>query len=344
MITELRQQAARLVEQAGLGPLLDLTPLPGGRNNQVYLVRTSASNWLLKVYFRDAGDPRDRLAAESAFAEFAWSHGVRAMARPIAFDREARLGLYEFIAGRALTPDEVDADAVDQAAAFFTAINKHRGDEAALRLPNASEACFSLSDHLACVERRIERLKRNAWSPQDAAAAELVERELAPAWQTVRVRVERLTDDLGLSRDEPRDVDERCLSPSDFGFHNALRDADGRLRFIDFEYAGWDDPAKLICDFFCQPAVPVPPQYFERFAERVVGGFPDRPAIERRVDLLLPVYRLKWCCILLNEFLPDGDRRRSFARAAADVAERKRTQLDKARTMLAASTTESMRR
>ena len=25
--------------------------------------------------------------------------------------------------------------------------------------------------------------------------------------------------------------------------------------FIDFEYAGWDDPSKLICDFFCQPAV-----------------------------------------------------------------------------------------
>ena len=31
----------------------------------------------------------------------------------------------------------------------------------------------------------------------------------------------------------------------------------GELCFLDFEYAGWDDPAKMVADFFCQPAVPV---------------------------------------------------------------------------------------
>ena len=51
---------------------------------------------------------------------------------------------------------------------------------------------------------------------------------------------------------------DRVVSPSDFGFHNALRTEDGRLAFLDFEYAGWDDPAKLVCDFELQPAVPAP--------------------------------------------------------------------------------------
>ena len=42
------------------------------------------------------------------------------------------------------------------------------------------------------------------------------------------------------------------MSPSDFGFHNVIK-KDDFLYFIDFEYAGLDDPVKLICDFYCQP-------------------------------------------------------------------------------------------
>ena len=39
---------------------------------------------------------------------------------------------------------------------------------------------------------------------------------------------------------------------SDFGFHNVIN-KNNKLFFIDFEYAGLDDPIKLICDFYCQP-------------------------------------------------------------------------------------------
>ena len=42
---------------------------------------------------------------------------------------------------------------------------------------------------------------------------------------------------------------DKCLSPSDFGFHNVIVEKDKILRFIDFEYAGWDDPAKMVSDF-----------------------------------------------------------------------------------------------
>ena len=42
------------------------------------------------------------------------------------------------------------------------------------------------------------------------------------------------------------------LSPSDFGFHNVIK-KNKKLFFFDFEYAGMDDPVKLISDFICQP-------------------------------------------------------------------------------------------
>ena len=139
----------------------------------------------------------------------------------------------------------------------------------------------------------------------------------------------------GLLPDVPLRTDDRCLSPSDFGFHNAILANDGRLRFIDFEYAGWDDPSKLICDFFCQPAVPAPPQAFERFARAVVAEFPN-PAIHlARARLLLPIYRVKWVCIMLNEFLPVGGSRRAFSGTSVERDARKISQLAKAQAALA---------
>ena len=126
---------------------------------------------------------------------------------------------------------------------------------------------------------------------------------------------------------------DRCLSPSDFGFHNALLAGDGRLRFIDFEYAGWDDPAKMVCDFFWQPGIPVPLHFFDLVVQRVAQFFSDA-ALPARIGLLLPVYQVKWCCILLNDFLPLGRRRRSFAGGTAAQQEQRARQLQKARQAL----------
>ena len=46
---------------------------------------------------------------------------------------------------------------------------------------------------------------------------------------------------------------------------------------------------------------------------------------------LFPLFRLKWCCILLNEFLPGPSERRAFARSPEAVIEGRRAQLERAR-------------
>ncbi|NBX30845.1 hypothetical protein EBR04_10470, partial [bacterium] len=147
-----------LLTAAGLPTALSIERLAGGGNNRVYRVETAAGPVLLKEYFQHPADPRDRLAAEHAFTSFAWGHGIRALPQPLACDRAAGLGLYEFIAGRKLTPGEVTAGHVDEAADFFAAVNRHRENPAAARMPIASEACFSIAEHLACVDRRVARL------------------------------------------------------------------------------------------------------------------------------------------------------------------------------------------
>jgi hypothetical protein len=129
-------------------------------------------------------------------------------------------------------------------------------------------------------------------------------------------------------------LEDRCISPSDFGFHNALATPSGMVVFLDFEYAGWDDPAKMVSDFFSQPAVPVPVGYFDHFLASALAFSQNAEMLAVRTRILLPVFRMKWCCIVMNDFLPAALRRRKFANPSADEAGRKRAQLDKAQRLL----------
>jgi hypothetical protein len=290
---------------------------------------------LLKAYFQHPADTRDRLNTEFSFCRFAWDHGLRCVPRPLASERAAGLGLYEFIPGRRLSPGEIGMLEVEQALDFYCALNCHKLAIGAAALPRGSEACFTLAEHLACVEKRITSLAAiDSTIPANAEAAVFVRDQLAPTWQRVKTHFSTQAAQRRLALDQLLSEPDRCLSPSDFGFHNAILATDGRLRFIDFEYSGWDDPAKLVCDFFCQPAVPVPANYFGPFVDRVTAALSDPALHTGRIELLLPVYRIKWCCIMLNEFLPTGRQRRSFAQDAQNEDERKARQLEKARGLL----------
>ncbi|MFO0823442.1 MAG: aminoglycoside phosphotransferase family protein [Gemmataceae bacterium] len=314
----------RLVVAAGFGPVQNMVPLAGGANNRVYRVETENGDAVLKQYFRHPDDPRDRLGAEFAFSRFAWASGIHCIPEPLISDPDTGLGLFEFVHGR--RPAEVCANDVEQAVAFVRELNAARWRPLSSRLSVASEACFSIAEHLGTVARRVERLT----SSTDPEASEFVRRELLPVWETTRSEV----SDNAVSLGRPLEPTERCVSPSDFGFHNALVEFDDRVRFLDFEYAGWDDPAKLICDFFCQPAVPVPPRFFEPFTQAVAECFPSAPGSCRARVLLPRLPHEVGLRIRLNEFLPTGNRRRQFSLDTEQLEPCRALQLDAARVAL----------
>jgi hypothetical protein len=331
------QAVQALVERAAAGPVQAVLPMAGGANNRVFRIDAGTTSFLLKSYFRHPDDPRDRLGAEFAFAEFAWRHGVRCIPKPLACDAAAGLGLFEFVFGQSMKGSMPGEPAVEQALDFFRTLNRARQEPDAAKLPRASESCLSLDDHFHMVDRRVERLQLLPMgTATDVAAARFVEKELLPAWCQVLAIARTAAAAHCLSTEAPLPTSERCISPSDFGFHNAILANDGRLRFIDFEYAGWDDPSKVICDFYCQPAAPAPVHTFDHFARAIAAEFPT-PAIHMaRAGLLLPVYRLKWVCIMLNDFLPVGGSRRDFSGTLLEREGRKTSQLAKARAALAA--------
>jgi len=304
-----------LLEQAEWGRIFTWQPLAGGRNNRVYRVATDRGELLLKRYFSDPRDPRPRLATEFAFCEFCWQSGLRWTPQPLACDAASQLALYEFIPGRQLDAGEVTAAHVTSAVQFFTELNQLRTRAQAATLPTASEACFRVTDHLELVDQRVQRLARidAATSDVHAQASRFVSDDLRPAWQQLRRDILAEAARRSVNPDAELPPADRCLSPSDFGFHNAIVQPDGKLRFIDFEYAGWDDPAKLVGDFYSQPKVAVPRQTQDAFLEAVTAASNDATAVRERARLLGPVYQLKWCCIALNELLPVDRVRRDFS-------------------------------
>ena len=323
----LAQAVEQLASTAGFTGPVRLEALPGGGNNRGYRVNAGGQALFLKAYFHHPADPRDRLGAEFSFSTFAWQAGIRRLPRPLAADHEARLGLYELIDGRRLAAGEISAERVQEAASFFAELNAARGEAGALGM--ASEACFSLAEHLACIRARVQRLA--AASAADAELGRFVDRELAPYADEVFEAIERLPASR-LNGRLPRQA--WCVSPSDFGFHNALLQPDGQLRFVDFEYAGWDEPARMISDFFCQVDAPVSEAHLGPFSRTALAAF-EEPALHLdRMQVLLPLYRLKWCCIVLNEFLPAGAARRRFAGLDDGQEVRRQQQLAKARAML----------
>ncbi|NCW27038.1 MAG: hypothetical protein EBV83_01870 [Verrucomicrobia bacterium] len=147
--------------------------------------------------------------------------------------------------------------------------------------------------------------------------------KVMPAWERILKTANREWPEKGRGTHKAA----ACISPSDFGFHNSLLGDDNRLRFFDFEYAGWDDPAKMAADFFCQPRIPAPASEFHRVAAFLGELFPLDAEVPERATSLWPVYRMKWICIMLNEFLPAGKTRRGFSLGEEAQVELRRQRL-----------------
>ncbi|EIJ48591.1 hypothetical protein GWL_06250 [Herbaspirillum sp. GW103] len=298
-----------------------LSAMGGGGNNRVFLATSEAGRFVVKAYFNDPADSRDRLGAEYAFLAYARDIGLDVVPQAIARDTAQHIGVYEFIAGQKMTASQLRREHVLAAAQFIADLNADTRHGHALA--PASEACFEVEQHLAIVDRRLAALQKIPTNDVLGREVHTLVREMAAWWRSQRPRITS-------SAIAPLDSADRCISPSDFGFHNALSASDGQLHFIDFEYAGWDDPAKMAGDFFCQPEVPVPSKYVDDFMAVAFQYSPRAQILRDRTASLLPAAQIKWCCIMLNEFLVSAARRRQFADPSSTPEQRKRAQLDKA--------------
>lgn len=292
---------------------VSLKPIVGGRNNRIYCVETGNGLQLaLKHYPRSHGDPRDRLDTEFRALSFLSQRGVVTVPQPVGRDDEAAVALYEWIDGQ--RPDATP-EAIDHMAEFCRCLHGLREFARTEGLPDAAEACTAGAEILRQIRRRLDRLLAVEGEPDLHC---FLKEEVRPVLDVTAADSEELSPEL------------RTLSPSDFGLHNMLMRGD-RPVFVDFEYFGWDDPVKLVCDVAWHPGMELSPPLASRFISRVWPVYQDGdPSFEARLRSHFPLYGLRWVMILLNEFLPERWAVRVHA-GAVEQASVKRIQLDKAR-------------
>ena len=312
-------------------PLHDLRYISGGRNNRVARAESAAGPVLVKSYFHDPEDSRDRLGSEFETLQLLWRSHLRCIPEPLACDHEGRVAVYEFVDGRPGSEVVIQRNDVFALADFLNDMAGCCRIPAFADRPCASDACFSLMDYLRTVERRLIRLERMAESVdfEQFKLDLFLENEFRPVFAEIKDRVCALSNlNLNLT------LSERILSPSDHGFHNAIKRADGRWIFVDFEYAGWDDPAKMLADACLHPGVPIPPFLRESFIERVLSFWDKDGRLGDRLRVVYPLVGLKWCLIILNEFVPVSSKRRVFAEQLLVSPQHRWRQLEMARQKL----------
>jgi len=298
------------------------------------LLETDKESLIAKCYFKHPDDKRDRLHAEYTFLTYASSQGINSVPSPVASDSNNGVGIYSYIEGRPLNARDITKKSVLEAAGFFQQLNSNRHQKATETLPMASEACFSIEKHCELIELRVNKLRNiKPTSGINRRAVDFTLR-LEKCWEEVKKIVRKKATGANISYREELPNEQRCVSPSDFGFHNALITKNGHIIFLDFEYAGWDDPGKMGADFFCQPQLPVPLRYMPEFLKTALMDFNQSEQLVKRVYILLSAYRVKWCCIILNEFVPEFALRRKYARKDVEMTNIKIEQLEKAELIL----------
>jgi hypothetical protein len=288
------ESATTLAKELG-ATVKNIVRLDGGINNDVYRVNAKRQSFVLKSYPALETGARDRMRAEVEFLQYANKAAPRFVPRLIDFDFSKRAVVMEFIQGKPFIEGQsLSENQIRDAICFFETINKDRMAAKKLVSMDAAESFLKLTDHLKNVEQRISKLSTRHLPIAAIYKSSQFIKQLSAEYKAARLTV--LTSIAqGRASDEIA-PEQRCISASDFGFHNAIQTASG-IKFIDFEFAGWDDPAKASLDFVLQPKVPVHAKttiLINTLTNQLAEG--DRA----RMNLLGAILRIKWLCIILS--------------------------------------------
>lgn len=313
--------------------LLGFEQIPLGGNNRLFRLETTSGPRALKFYRRSALDPRDRQKNEAAALTFFAKGQLPGVPNLLAVDRKNGCSLLEWIEG--VPVGSIGLQEIQAALRWVEQLKNLGRCHPPEGLDWASAACRSGTALEGQVKGRRAQLEGPlSDNPDLARFLQELDGTMVQRLAMARVGYE----EAGLDFSSDLSPQWRIPSPSDFGFHNALRRANGELVFLDFEYFGWDDPVKLTADFLLHPGMNLMAHHFHErdgFLHGMIHMFRDDPVFLFRLESLFPLFGLCWILILLNEFIPEGWRQRAFSGSPCrDRLQAQTEQLGKAKALL----------
>jgi hypothetical protein len=308
-------------------------------NNRIVMI-SGEERMVMKKSSPAREGERDKSLIEFHAVSLLWENGFRSVPEPIFHDPVKNLALYSHVPGKVLSGSEITKDDVHGAANFLLRLKKLGDTGIGNNFGEAADSRRMLGDYITLIEKRIDRVSEGSRTgPRGPEVATLLKDDLLPFWKKLKTRFVTACEAEGLALQSPFSDSSRILSPSDFGFHNCLVDHDPKtgkntLTFVDFEYFGWDDPAKLVSDFFHSVAQEVPWERKWEFLDHFVAGLTESKEFMRRWERVLDLIGFEWVLIVLNVAVPEIMQRRIFADPSIDASKLMGARLEKARELL----------
>ena len=308
----------------------DIIHAKGGFNNRVFKVICGGKVFALKSYPQQKEDLRNRLLNEYRTLKFFEGNDLVSVPKVFAIDSVNSYALMEWIEGEPVC--EVSEQDIDFALNFIGKIYNLKDAEGADEMQDASEACLSGTEIVKQISKRLDRLINI--TQESESLYQYLTKEFIPVFTDIQSWSMKNYQLNGFDFYKPIPWEMRGLIPADFGFHNALRSANSKITFLDFEYFGWDDPVKLTADFLLHPGMNLSHSLYSQFCKGMVNFMRNDKMYQHRLISLYPLFGLRWCLILLNEFLPERWQRRIYAGAHTDRKNAELRQLELSRQLL----------
>jgi hypothetical protein len=266
-----------------------------GKNSKIYKINTDKKKIILKSYY---GKKNLRIKKEFQFYKYLNQTNINNVVTPIAFDFKNNFAALPYIVGNKI--HKVKNKHIVQFSNFINKINQKNIHSKKIGL--AVEGIDNRKKYITICQNRINKLK--LVDKKSAIKRELylfLNEKIIPTFKILKNKIndKRIFYQVKYKLYKK----DMIISPSDFGFHNAI-ESKKKIFFFDFEYAGYDDPVKLICDFYCQPNQKVSLKQKEKFKKMIIKKSKNYEELDYLISELLPLHYLKWCCIILNEFIP----------------------------------------
>ena len=262
-----------------------------GINSSSWKVYSNRNKFFLKFYINANNDKRDRIGAESRFTALLKEGGFENFPNIILSNEKDNWTLFEWLDGEKIfKPNKKD---LEDLTFFIKKIQTLRNLKSSKNIGNASEACFNLFEHKELIIFRVKQII----NASNGSVREWLKRQVLESLNNCESKYQNyfsLNSSNHLNRN-------KILSPSDIGFHNVLR-IGNKLYFHDFEYAGWDDPYKLIVDILIQPE-----NILSKYnSMKIINSLESCLKIKDYFDYLkvyLILYRAKWVSIIFKKIL-----------------------------------------
>jgi hypothetical protein len=293
------------------------SPVLGGTQNRLFrLEMQDGHSRLLKIYHRDRWNRLEReFSVLSALGEIGLEHVPRALLKNDALS----YAVYSFEPGSVRSPTQLDRNDLLAVASFVVDLQGVAPDSIERDLLSAVDCGFSIDDQLDVIGSRLRAFEEFAADTQAYEEVRELYTELdlrAHITELITAATTGVSDSDRAAR-LPRS--EWRLNTGDFCPVNLLFTDDGRLTVVDFESAGWDDPARMVMGFVASAASEgISADGVQVFLAAYAGACDLSASDVVRFERIGMLLDLEWVAIYASALTSDVVRTKEFADPALD--------------------------